>query len=96
MPKNGSITLELEKSDHQVEIRVKDSGPGVSENELPFLFDRFWRGEKSRARVSGGAGLGLAISKQLVEAQGGTIRAANLPEGGLEITITLPCLTIKS
>ena len=96
VPKNGSITLELEKSDHQVEIRVKDSGPGVSENELPFLFDRFWRGEKSRARVSGGAGLGLAISKQLVEAQGGTIRAANLPEGGLEITITLPCLTIKS
>jgi len=48
--KNGSITLVLEKVDHLVEIRVKDSGPGVSEDELPFIFDRFWRGEKSRAR----------------------------------------------
>jgi two-component system sensor histidine kinase BaeS len=66
---------------------------------LPYIiikiFDRFWRGEKSRARVSGGAGLGLAISNQLVEAQGGQISAAYRPEGGLEVTVTLPTPVIK-
>jgi two-component system, OmpR family, sensor histidine kinase BaeS len=84
------IDLSLEKVDKDLIIKVSDNGPGVNEEDLPFIFDRFWRGEKSRARVSGGAGLGLAISRQLIEAQGGTITAANRKEGGLEITISLP------
>lgn len=86
----GNIILALHRSESGVEIKVMDDGSGVPEKELPFLFDRFWRGEKSRARVTGGAGLGLAISKQLIETQGGQITAANRPEGGLEVTITLP------
>jgi len=94
--KNGKITLDLARVDNNAVVQVIDNGPGVPEEEISSIFDRFWRGEKSRARVHGGAGLGLAISKQLVESQGGTITAANQPEGGLAITITLPCVSIKS
>ncbi len=91
----GKIILQLQKTDSATLVKVIDNGPGVPEAELPFIFDRFWRGEKSRARVSGGAGLGLAISKQLIEAQGGQISAANRPEGGLEVTIILPTPAIR-
>jgi two-component system sensor histidine kinase BaeS len=72
---NGKIKVTLEHKGEVIELKVIDNGPGVPEEELPFIFDRFWRGEKSRARVTGGAGLGLAISKQLVETQGGHIYA---------------------
>lgn len=89
-PANSKILLSIEKNTSELTLKVADSGPGVPEAELPFIFDRFWRGEKSRARVSGGAGLGLAICKQLVEAQGGTISAQNRAQGGLEVTIHLP------
>ncbi len=68
-------------------MSVLDNGPGVPEEDLPHLFDRFWRGEKSRSRASGGAGLGLAIARQLVEAQDGGIAARNRPGGGLEVSI---------
>lgn len=92
---DGKVILKLQKTDSANVVKVSDNGPGVPEAELPFIFDRFWRGEKSRARVSGGAGLGLAISKQLIEAQGGEISAANRPEGGLEVTVTFPTPAIK-
>ncbi|MDP3448933.1 MAG: ATP-binding protein, partial [Anaerolineaceae bacterium] len=91
----GKILLKLQKTDTATVVKISDNGPGVPEAELPYIFDRFWRGEKSRARVSGGAGLGLAISKQLIEAQGGQISASNRPEGGLEVTITLPTPVIR-
>lgn len=86
----GKIVLETANVDGKIMISVKDTGTGVPEEELPYIFDRFWRSEKSRARVSGGAGLGLAICKQLVEAQGGTISARNRSEGGLEVTVVFP------
>jgi len=70
-------------------ITVNDNGEGIPNEDLPFIFDRFWRKEKSRARLSGGTGLGLAITKQLVEAQGGTIEAKNLSEGGLQVVVEL-------
>ncbi len=56
-----------------VEVSVHDTGDGIAPDELPYVFDRFWRGDKSRARETGGSGLGLAIAKQLIEAQGGSI-----------------------
>jgi len=71
-----------------VAICINDNGPGIPEADLPFIFNRFWRGEKSRARVSGGAGLGLAIAKLLVEGQEGRISARSLPEGGLQVRVT--------
>ncbi|MBK8419920.1 HAMP domain-containing sensor histidine kinase [Candidatus Villigracilis saccharophilus] len=88
-PEGSNIWLTLEWASDSVCLSVNDNGAGVPNEDLPFLFDRFWRKEKSRTRSSGGTGLGLAITKQLVEAQGGTIEARNLPEGGLQIKILL-------
>ena len=72
-------------TEESVVLSVNDNGPGVSPEDLSRIFNRFWREEKSRSRASGGAGLGLAIARQLVEAQGGQISASNLPEGGLQV-----------
>ena len=74
-----------------VRMTVSDTGVGISPEELPYVFDRFWRGDRSRGRAEGtGSGLGLAIAKQLVEAHGGTIGAASRPGGGTDIVIDLP------
>ena len=89
IPDGSKIRLTLEETSDEVSLFVNDNGPGVAENELPYLFDRFWRKDISRSRSSGGTGLGLAIAKQLIEAQGGTITARNLDEGGLQIQLTM-------
>ena len=88
IPDGSKIWLTLEETSDEVKLYVNDNGPGVAEDELPYLFNRFWRKDKSRARSAGGTGLGLAIAKQLIEAQGGVIEARNLPAGGLKVTIT--------
>jgi len=89
-PDGGSVFISIEKSNMRIKLHVSDNGPGVPTEDLSNIFQRFWRGEKSRSRASGGAGLGLAITKQLVEGQGGTIQAENLENGGLRITIQFP------
>ncbi len=96
VPEDGFIKISLTKKNGTAEIVVADNGSGIKEEDLPYIFDRFWRGEKSRARTTGGAGLGLAISKQLVEAQGGKISAVNRPEGGLQVTISIPLIPQKN
>ncbi len=89
-PEGSSIDLSIHRQENNIELTVADGGPGIPEEELAHVFDRFWRGEKSRARSTGGAGLGLSIARQLVEAQGGKIFACNrLPEG-FEVSILLP------
>ncbi len=60
-----------------VHLWVADTGPGISPEDLPFIFDRFYRGDKSRSRASGGSGLGLAIVKQLVEAHQGRVEVVS-------------------
>ncbi len=87
VPDGGKVWIDLTANDQSVALTVNDNGPGLPPADLPFIFDRFWRKDKSRARVSGGTGLGLAIAKQLIEAQGGSISARNLSEGGLQVTI---------
>jgi signal transduction histidine kinase len=73
-PAGGSITLKAEPIKDGVRIRVRDTGEGIPADDLPHIFDRFWKGDQSRTRVSGvGSGLGLAIARQLVNAHGGTI-----------------------
>lgn len=89
IPNGSKIWLTLEETSGEVKLFVNDNGPGVAEDELPYLFNRFWRKDKSRTRSSGGTGLGLAIAKQLIEAQGGTIEARNLPQGGLQVVVKL-------
>lgn len=86
----GRVEIRVAKIPGSVELTIADNGPGVSEEDIPHLFDRFWRGERSRTRSAGGVGLGLAIAKQLVEAQGGNIYAHNQPEGGLLVGFSLP------
>lgn len=90
VPVEGIIQIQSSSQNGRIQIVISDNGPGVKEEDLPLLFDRFWRGEKSRTRATGGAGLGLAICKQLVEAQGGRISAQNNSEGGLKVIIELP------
>ena len=71
-------------------ITLEDDGPGVPADDLPHLFEPFYRAEKSRSRATGGLGLGLMLVKQIIEAHGGQIRAANREGGGLAMIIELP------
>jgi signal transduction histidine kinase len=74
----------------EVEFSVSDTGEGIPPGDLPYVFERFYRADKSRSRASGGAGLGLAIAKQLVEAHGGTIGVESTPGEGSVFWFTLP------
>lgn len=85
----GKVWVTANEINDSLKITVNDNGTGIPEEDLPFIFDRFWRKDKSRSRTSGGTGLGLAIAKHLIEAQGGTIEARNLDEGGLQVVIEL-------
>jgi signal transduction histidine kinase len=89
-PEGSSISLNIHRKERLIELSVADEGAGIPDDELERVFDRFWRGEKSRARLTGGAGLGLSIARQLVEAQGGKISARNRVPTGFEVVITLP------
>jgi signal transduction histidine kinase len=89
VPEGGKVWVTANETPEEVRVTVNDNGLGIPEEDLPFVFDRFWRKEKSRARVSGGTGLGLAIARQLIEAQNGQIEARNLPEGGLQVEIKI-------
>ncbi len=82
------------RADGSVELSVSDEGPGIPEEDLSRVFERFYRVDKSRARDPGGTGLGLAIVKHLIELHHGSVRAENRPEGGTRVTITLPLATL--
>lgn len=89
VPEGGRVWVTARATDHGLNITVNDNGAGIPSEDVPYIFDRFWRKDKSRSRATGGTGLGLAIAKQLVEAQGGSIEAKNLLEGGLQVVIEL-------
>ncbi|MGH9436707.1 MAG: ATP-binding protein [Terriglobia bacterium] len=85
----GKVRIAAAAESNQVRICYEDSSPGVSEHELPHLFRRLYRGDSSRSRASGGAGLGLAIVQSIIGAHGGEILVAQSPLGGLRFDITL-------
>ncbi len=91
-PKGGKILIETESitsQERSVRILVQDTGSGISPEDLPFIFDRFWRGDKSRSgRMN--SGLGLAIAKQLIEAHNGAIKVESEVRKGTTFTIDLP------
>lgn len=89
-PAGGRIVLGAEVSEGRLAISVRDTGPGIDPSDLPHIFDRFYRGESSRARDSGGHGLGLAIVRRWVELHGGRVWAENVPSGGARFVFTLP------
>ncbi|WP_168122698.1 HAMP domain-containing sensor histidine kinase [Paenibacillus sp. HB172176] len=85
-----SITVTLTEQPRHAVIRIADTGPGIDEGDLPFIFDRFYRAEQSRNSETGGSGLGLAIVKQIVEGHGGEVYAENRSQGGACFTLRLP------
>lgn len=91
-PAGGSVTLRAYGSERgdAVLVDVTDTGTGIPAEDLVHVFDRFWRGEKSRSRRTGGSGLGLAIVRKLAEAHGGSVTAASVPGEGSVFTLRLP------
>ena len=89
-PSGGSVNMIVHAHNSGVEIQVKDSGPGIDPEDLPHVFERFYRGDKSRHRDGVGSGLGLAIAKSLVEAQGGSIHAESQLGLGTTILLQIP------
>jgi len=89
-PEGTTVRIEALRTDSHIAISVLDEGPGIPDEDLSRVFERFYRVEKSRSRDPGGTGLGLAIVKHLVELHGGEVRAENRSEGGARFTVTLP------
>ena len=90
-PRGGTVTVTLTatRSDAHV-VMVEDSGIGIDADDLPRIFDRFWRADTSRTRATGGSGLGLPIARHLTEAHGGTLTAESQPGQGTTVTLRLP------
>nr|WP_179893143.1 HAMP domain-containing sensor histidine kinase [Streptomyces sp. b84] len=92
-PEGGRVTLRAyvsDEGDGAVLVEVADTGSGIPSEDLPHVFDRFWRAEKSRSRRTGGSGLGLAIVRKLVEAHGGTVDATSVEGEGSTFVLRLP------
>jgi signal transduction histidine kinase len=89
-PPGGTVTVDASAPGNSVRIEVRDTGEGILSQDLPHVFERFYRGEKSRSRATGGAGLGLAIAKGLIEAHGGTISVESQPGSGTRFVVDLP------
>jgi signal transduction histidine kinase len=89
-PPGGKIAVAAHANDEWVEVKVQDTGTGIAAEDLPYVFERFYRADKSRSRATGGAGLGLAIARQLVEAHGGWIEVESEVGQGTQFTFTLP------
>uniref|UniRef100_UPI001E612E94 mannose-6-phosphate isomerase, class I n=1 Tax=Streptomyces clavuligerus TaxID=1901 RepID=UPI001E612E94 len=89
-PRGGSVTLRAAVRGERLAIEVADTGQGIAAEDLPYVFDRFWRAEKSRSRRTGGSGLGLAIVRKLTEAHGGAVTVESEPGRGSVFTLLLP------
>jgi signal transduction histidine kinase len=90
--KGDAITVAVRRKDNYLQVSVTDTGEGISAKDLPNIFERFYRVDKSRARATGGSGLGLTIAKRLVEAHGGEIEVRSEPGKGSCFIFTLPFL----
>jgi signal transduction histidine kinase len=89
-PAFGQVEIAIASTPKTALVRVHDSGPGIPSEALPYIFERFYRVDKSRNRAEGGSGLGLAIARQLARAHGGDLTVANHPSGGAVFTLILP------
>jgi two-component system sensor histidine kinase BaeS len=89
-PQGGKVSVEVKEEQRAAVIIISDTGIGINENDLPFVFERFYRVDKSRDRKSGGSGIGLTIVKKLVKAHGGTIRMESRVGEGTSIEIHFP------
>jgi signal transduction histidine kinase len=84
------VQVLVDDNEARLELRIQDEGPGIPDGELEKVFEPFYRVETSRNRDTGGTGLGLAIARSVAELHGGSVVLANLSQGGLEATLSLP------
>jgi heavy metal sensor kinase len=89
----GSVTTVVNNQADGIEIRIQDTGMGIPSNELPHIFERFYRVDRSRARHQGGSGLGLSITEHIIQLHGGRIEVESAPGTGTSFSIWLPCLS---
>jgi two-component system sensor histidine kinase ResE len=89
-PDGGKVTLSIEKNRDTIVMKVIDTGVGIPEEDLPFVFERFYKADKARTRGKGGTGLGLSIAKNIIDSHGGTITASKSPVQGTIFSCTLP------
>jgi signal transduction histidine kinase len=86
----GSIVVSLARHDSEVHLIVRDTGVGIAPEDLPHIFDRFYRGERTRARTQEGSGIGLALVRELITMHGGTVSVASDPDVGTTFTVSIP------
>jgi heavy metal sensor kinase len=89
-PAGGEVNVELDAQNGFAVVSVADTGIGISEDDMPHIFDRFWRADKARSREHGGAGLGLSIAKWIVEEHGGSIEVQSKPGKGSLFRVRIP------
>jgi signal transduction histidine kinase len=89
-PPNAPVDVSVTRNDAGVSILIRDSGPGVPDSALDRIFEPFYRVAESRDRDTGGEGIGLAITAQVMKTHGGSAKAANRAQGGLEVRLNLP------
>lgn len=89
-PPDGEVRVSAVEQDHHIKVSIEDNGSGISEEELPHIFERFYRVEKTRSRDFGGTGLGLSIARKIIEAHGGKIWIDSAPGAGTKVSFTLP------
>jgi two-component system sensor histidine kinase ArlS len=95
-PSGGSIEISARETKKQVRIDVYDTGIGIPEEDIPLVFDRFYRSDTSRTKESGGHGLGLSIAKWIVESHNGRIEVHSAVGKGTRISIHLPCRKLNN
>ncbi|HBH60297.1 MAG TPA: sensor histidine kinase [Nitrospiraceae bacterium] len=89
-PEDGSVSIVMEHEDAHVRVLISDTGPGIAENDLPRIFDRFYQPDRSRKGKAGHCGLGLAITKRILELHGSSIQAQSAVNSGASFTFHLP------
>lgn len=91
-PSGGEVSVGVIRQNGRAHVTVTDTGEGIPTNDLPHVFDRFYRADKARTRENGGSGLGLAIAKSIVEAHKGEIQVTSTEGKGTEVAISLPAI----
>jgi two-component system sensor histidine kinase BaeS len=86
----GQVTVTVRRDGGLAVLEVADTGIGIAAQDVPRVFTRFWRGERSRSRATGGAGIGLSIVKELVTAHGGRVEVRSVVAEGSTFTVTIP------
>jgi signal transduction histidine kinase len=89
-PRGSSVFVNGVKAGNYYHVSIRDEGGGLAENDIPFIFDRLYRGDKSRTGHTPGYGLGLSLAREIVNANHGSVTARNYPAGGAQFVVSLP------